>query len=154
MRYGCTIPPTCPTSRTKYTVIIGRRNDEAELAHMRNKYSDMTDVQIRSFDYLTDMLSERMFSPVPILSSMEMNQVEPRLRNELVNPFRKAIPSGEWRKLTPKLDLDHMSAKNIDLLINATTCNYRLAPFLEDWERLPEEKRRLEWEKVARQLNI
>lgn len=43
----------------RYTIIIGRRRDADEWSFLRNYYSDQLGIQIRSFDHLTDTLTER-----------------------------------------------------------------------------------------------
>lgn len=124
-----------------YTIVIGRREDGEDFNHLRNHYADKVDVQIRSFDYLTERARERTFAPVPILSSVEMDAVDPNLRNELANPFRKAISSGVWRANAPKLSDYHMVARNARTLVNIAQTSDRQASFVKDWEALPEETR-------------
>lgn len=128
--------------KPKYTIIAGRRTNEDRLLADRNYQSDnFQDISIRSFDHLTDVLRERMFAPLPILASAEMDRVELSLRNRLVNPFRTAIQSAQWRKAVEVLEDDHMAAKNAATLIALTSANNRLEPFLRAWEDLPEAKR-------------
>lgn len=126
----------------KYTIVAGRRKAEDRLLSDRNYQSDnFDDISIRSFDYLTDLLQERLFAPVPILASTEMDQVELVLRNRLVNPFRVAIKSSAWRRAAEILEDDHMTAKNAGTLIEMATTNSRLETFLKGWAELPEASR-------------
>ncbi len=125
----------------RYTIITGRRAQHEKWTHSRNLFSDRVDVQIRSFDHLTDELLERYFAPFPNLASVEMDNADEFVRNQLVNPFRRAISSAVWREAALKLHDDHMNAKNIDLLVSLASTSDRLAPFLQDWGSLPVEKR-------------
>jgi len=125
----------------RYTIIIGRRKDAEDRTDLRNYYSNEIDIRIRSFDHLTEVLQERYFSPLPNLASGEMDGVDPIVRNELVNPFRTAISSSEWRKVAPRIFDYHMAAKNAETLVGLASTNARLTPFLADWDALPAEKR-------------
>jgi hypothetical protein len=125
----------------KYTIIIGRRKDMEDWTGLRNQYSNEIDIRIRSFDQLTEVLQEQPFGPVPNLASGEMDGVESIVRNALVNPFRTAISSAEWRKVAPRLFDYHMAAKNAETLVGLASTNARLVSFLADWEALPAEKR-------------
>lgn len=125
-----------------YTIIIGRRNDAVDYTKLRNYYSDMVNIQIRSFDHLTEVVQEGVFSPVPILASSEMDAVDPVVRNRLVNPFRTAITSADWRKAAPRLADYHMAAKNAEILVGLTSTNARLEPFLTDWKGFQVDERR------------
>jgi len=126
-----------------YTIIIGRRKNQDALLPLRNCYSDNFhwSIQIRSFDYMTETLRERYFAPLPNLASVEMDQVDVGVRNQLVNPFRMAVPSAEWRKVASILEDRHMSAKNAVTFVKLASTNSRLQPFLEAWQNLPEIKR-------------
>ena len=138
----------------KYTIIAGRRTDRDRLLIDRNYHSDnFDDVQIRSFDRLTEILQEHSFAPLPILASAEMDQVELALRNSLVNPFRMAIPSAKRRKAAEILEDDHMSAKNAAILVELAETNTRLQPFLNAWQNLPEAIRQLYFDQIDFFLN-
>jgi hypothetical protein len=127
----------------RYTIIIGRRKNQDSLLALRNYNSDNLNIQIRSFDYLTETLQERYFAPLPNLASFEMDQVDTVVRNKLVNPFRMAIPSAEWRRVVSTLEDRHMSAKNAATFVNVASANTRLQPFLEAWQDLSEVKRQV-----------
>jgi hypothetical protein len=70
-----------------------------------------------------------------------MDSVSQYVRNELVNPFRTAISSADWRKAAPRLVDYHMAAKNAETLVGLASTNARLKPFLVGWNALPPEKR-------------
>lgn len=127
-----------------YTIITGRRKTKDSLLALRNYHSDNSNlnIQIRSFDYMTENLQERYFAPLPNLASVEMNNVDTVVRNRLVNPFRMAIPSGEWRKVVSTLEDQHMSATNAVTFVSLASTNSRLQSFLEAWQDLPEVKRK------------
>jgi hypothetical protein len=139
----------------KYTIIAGRRKNQDTLLVDRNYHSDnFNDIQIRSFDHLTEILQERRFAPLPILASAEMDLVEPAVRNNLVNPFRMAIPSAEWRKVADMLEDDHMAAKNATILVGLASTNTRLQPFLKAWQDLPEVKRHFYLDQIDFMANL
>ena len=70
-----------------------------------------------------------------------MDHVDTVVRNKLVNPFRMATPSAEWRKVVATLEDQHMSAKNATTFVSLTSANARLKPFLDAWQHLPEVNR-------------
>jgi hypothetical protein len=139
----------------KYTIIAGRRKSQDRLLTERNYHTDnFDDLQIRSFDYLTEIVQERYFAPLPNLASVEMDQVSLAVRNELVNPFRMAIPSAEWRKVAAILEDDHMAAKNASILVDLVSANTRLQAFVDAWQELSEERRQVYTEQIYFMANL
>jgi hypothetical protein len=77
-----------------------------------------------------------------------MDQVDAIVRNKLVNPFRMAIPSADWRRVVSTLEDQHMSAKNAATFVSLASTNTRLQPFLEAWQDLSEAKRQFHLDQI------
>lgn len=123
----------------KYTIIIGRRNFSADYLHMRNMFAEQMNIQIRSFDYLTDKLLQRRFDDIPIICSCEFETLDLTTKNQLANPFFTSLKSAEWRKIVkaPSFDTVHMMANNAAIILQNKKANSRLAGFINDWNNLP-----------------
>lgn len=122
----------------EYTIIIGRREQLAEHVHIRNQIAKEWKVEIRSFDALTDHLCSHPFFGIPNLSSSEMNSIDNNKKNAIVNPFRKAIPSGSWRRMAPQLKQSHTSANSLDTIIAGAHIHDELhSAFMKDLEHVP-----------------
>ena len=70
-----------------FTIIIGRRTENSLEIEKRNQIADELKINIRSFDYLTDLLERRRFFNNACL---DING-ELWLENQIENPFYKAI---------------------------------------------------------------
>lgn len=122
----------------EYTIYIGRREQMGENVHVRNQIAKEWQIEIRSFDALTQRLLHHPFFGIPKFSSSEMNGVDNAVKNAIVNPFRKAIPSGAWRKIAPHLKQSHTSANSMDALIAGAQVHTELySAFVKDLEKIP-----------------
>lgn len=125
-----------------FNIIIGRREEDESWTHLRNTLADDIDVSIRSYDYLTSLLSERSFSCIPIISSAEMDTfVSVETKNDLANPFAEAYSSAAWRAIisSPKFSNKHMVANNSDLLLQRRILNPLHDVFISRWNESPAE---------------
>jgi hypothetical protein len=77
----------------KFRIIIGRRTENDFINDKRNQIAAEAGVEIRSFDYLTDLLQIRQFYNYPCLNSDWGDYVE----NQLENPFAMAITDSKWK---------------------------------------------------------
>lgn len=128
----------------KYTIIIGRRKETAEFLHLRNQFGKDVNIEIRSFDYLTDkLLARQHFSVTPSIQSEDFKQLDFKIRNELANPFAEAFKSSVWREMTRSGILcdSHMIAKNAEVLLSKRTLNDAMNDFLDYWFSLDLKKR-------------
>ena len=113
-----------------FTIVIGRRSNKKIDLDKRNQLSAAENVQIRSYDYLTELLQKRIFSEDLLLCSSEADQLGSRERNELVNPFAEAMRDAEWRRfLKAQPDIAHMYANNARLILEMRRYNRLLRRF-------------------------
>jgi hypothetical protein len=99
--------------KCSFTIIIGRRTQRKELVEKRNRLAESLSgrfrVNIRSYDYLTDELAERVFAhsnPIHLSgSALRLNQ--------MANPFVKAFTDRRWRNLIN--DIQHRSSDGLAL---------------------------------------
>ena len=124
----------------KFTIVIGRRQEKDEWVHMRNQLAERMNIEIRTFDYLTDRLSKRMFFDVPIICSSEFDELPFALKNALASPFFTALRSSIWRKLVkaPNFSSHHMIANNATELLGALSHNSGYTKYLTAWNALPD----------------
>lgn len=83
----------------KFTIIIGTRENSAKWLDKRNQYAMENGIEIRSFDYLGDVLRERRFRNKAHLGSGNWENENPELSSRLVNPFMMALGDSDWKKL-------------------------------------------------------
>jgi len=81
-----------------FTIIIGKRTGYIAEIEKRNQIADENGIQIRSFDYLTDLLRKREFFNHDNLDTGKGELIE----NQIQNPFYKAINDSSWRKFCSK----------------------------------------------------
>jgi len=81
-----------------FTIIIGRRDIEAENINKRNNFAKSLEINIRSYDFLTDRLLENNYFDNVSVSSFR-NEQAPYYANRLANPFYSAISDVEWRNM-------------------------------------------------------
>lgn len=77
----------------KFVIIIGRRTENDFINDKRDQIATEADIEIRSFDYLTDLLQRRQFYNYPCLDSDWGHYVE----NQLENPFAMATTDSKWK---------------------------------------------------------
>ena len=104
----------------KFTIIIGRRaRNELEIER-RNQIASELGIEIRSFDYLTDLLKKRKFHNQGCLDSEKGEVVE----NQIENPFHKAITDSEWREFcAKKFNWVHFYKNNCEEIVNLRKYN-------------------------------
>ena len=139
----------------KYTIIIARRKETENFIHLRNEFGKDKDIEIRSFDYLTDKLLARHFNVTPSIQSEDFKQLDFRIKNDLANPFAEAFKSAVWRKMAKSNILcdSHMIAKNAKILLSNRNLNDEINRFLDSWVsvKLTERQRLL---KDAKMYNL
>lgn len=102
-------------SHLKFKIIIGRRLTNPYEIEKRNQIGEEIGAEIRSFDYLTDKLRSRTFFPTAWLSNENRY-----FKEELANPFFKAISDSEWKKFCNKKQLatSHFYSHHYEDIIN------------------------------------
>jgi hypothetical protein len=97
-----------------FTIIIGRRHSNGSEIEKRNEIAGEMGIQIRSFDYLTDLLKRRQFYNNACLDSEKGLLVE----NQLENPFCKAISDAKWREFClNKFSWTHFYKNNCEQIV-------------------------------------
>ncbi len=90
-------------SRLKFKIIIGRRETDKEVMEKRRQISEEENIQILSFDRLSDTLNRFKFFPEePLISASEMDKVDWQIKNQLANPFFVCHNHSEWMKICKK----------------------------------------------------
>ena len=99
----------------KFTIIIGRRNESNINIEKRNQIAQETNIEIRSFDYLTNLLDRNENDVYPCLDSNYGDEYE----RSLTNPLHKAITDSDWKKFCQnKITITHFYKNNLEEIIN------------------------------------
>lgn len=102
-----------------FTIIIGNRENTREWLEKRNEFADQLRINIRSFDLMTEFLSNKVFLNGRNLLSTEESRLSLTQRNQLANPFYRAYTDQEWRDITRRMEANpHFEAKNADALLS------------------------------------
>jgi len=116
----------------RYTILIGRRKEIEPYADERNALAERLNVQIRSFDYLTDLLTLN-FQVIDIPTrDFTFSQISPN--NQLDNPFHKAISDSNWKKLNREIqssNYEHFS----DVILKYRKYNNLFDNFIAQYAR-------------------
>lgn len=102
----------------KYMIIIGRREDGQEVLEKRNQIFRDEGIEVRSFDYLTDVIEFRSFYSHLWISN-DFSFISEQDNNEFSSPFYKAIPDATWRKMLKEFlpNHSHMVGQNIKSIL-------------------------------------
>lgn len=110
-----------------FTIIIGRRNGDLTEIEKRNQIADEIGVQIRSFDYLTDLLKRQEFINYANLGIEGGSWYE----NQIENPFYKAISDSKWRQFCSKnFSYTHFYMHNCESILKLREYNVLFQKFL------------------------
>ena len=83
-----------------YTIVIGRRTEDAGIIKRRRELASSLGINIRSFDSLADGVAGRHFSDtLTPISGDQDPALDDEDISELINPFRCALSDPEWRQL-------------------------------------------------------
>ncbi len=110
-------------SRLRFKIIIGRRTDNKEELEKRRQYSDTNDIEIMSFDRLTDILMMRKgFNNEPSIFSGQMHFLDdPEKKNRLANPFFECVNDSTWKKICKAGHETHFHTNYLDAILNNRT---------------------------------
>lgn len=102
-----------------YMIVIGRRQHLRGNESKRAHYARALGVSIRSFDYFTDDLLARRFSPFTWITRDIMPDISAQENNDFTNPFYMAYSDPQWRSIAREgeYDVSHMIARNLKLLM-------------------------------------
>jgi hypothetical protein len=105
-------------SNLKFKIIIGRRESPINDFEKRLQIGSENNVEIRSFDSLTDKLSSRFFMPYSTLNDKE--KLSDDILTKIANPFSKALTDSDWRELCDnvRIPATHVYSQISDLLVD------------------------------------
>jgi hypothetical protein len=110
-------------SRLRYKIVIGRRTNNQEDLEKRRQISEQENIQIISFDRLTDMAKARIAFPnEALIYSAEMDSIPFERKNNLANPFFECITDSVWRSIC-KRGHAHIYSRMIDDILQVRTYN-------------------------------
>jgi len=126
-----------------FTIVIGRRTEPSKVLAERNRLAIDIGIRVRSFDALTDFLTDRPYTAYTSLEWQQWSPSDYRLLNEVANPFYKAYDHSTWRKIvrSPSLSTAHMLVNNAKLLVSHRQYSKQLGDFDRIWRGLAPEKR-------------
>lgn len=111
-----------------FTIIIGRRNGDLAEIEKRNQIADELGAQIRSFDYLTDLMKRREYNNYANLGIRGGHWYE----NQIENPFCKAISDSKWRQFCSKnFSWTHFYMNNCERILELREYNDLFQRFQE-----------------------
>jgi hypothetical protein len=93
------------------------------------------DIEVHSFDNLTELLSRRIDYRTYIPDvQWELSQLTPEVRNMLASPFHMALRDAEWRDIVSECggSVSHMTSK----LSNKLVAHLKPSPRLEKFDRI------------------
>ncbi len=100
--------------RFNFSIYIDRRERLSKYDEARRDFEKSHNIQLRSFDRLTERLENYAFFNTTILSSAEESRLGESDLNELANPFFQAMTFKEWKTFCrkPGFHVSHMYALN------------------------------------------
>jgi hypothetical protein len=111
-------------SRIVFKIIIGRRSDDAEVMEKRRQIAEDENIEIVSFDRLTDTLKfKSRFSNKLSIYAAQMADVDQLKINQLANPFYECITDSIWRTICKKGHTNHFYYNFLDELLKHRTYN-------------------------------
>lgn len=112
-------------SNLKFKIIIGRSENIPTLLEKRSLYMSELGIEIRSFDYLSSLVSNRLFFNWALLHYVAgTEKISPTKLNQLANPFFKAVTDSQWRSFCEKrIPTFHLYSRIIDEVIALRTYN-------------------------------
>jgi hypothetical protein len=114
-------------SKIKFKIIIGRRTNNKEELEKRRQYSEEYNIEILSYDRLTEILnSRRLFLNEPTIFSAQMEFLDaPLKKNQLANPFFCCTSDSTWKTICKAGHTGHFYYNFLDkILSNRTYSDY------------------------------
>lgn len=117
----------------RFQIIIGRRDQDERWFSHRNQIADEQNVEIRSFDYLTDRLRGRVFRREAFLADGSWDRENPDLACQLANPFVESFTDSLWKRFLREpasASGSHFTSSFASALVHHRTLNRSL------WEQV------------------
>lgn len=133
----------------RYMVVIGRRNSSQDEIEKRNQIFRDEGIEVRSFDYLTDILLTRAFHS-HIWISNDFSFISEADNNEFANPFYTAISDATWRAMLKKFlqNYSHMVGQNMAAIIESRKYNKQRENEFLEWVAMDGDRNSIDaWEK-------
>lgn len=117
-------------SNLKFKIIIGQRNNSPTEYEKRLQIASENNIEIRSFDYLTDKLKNRFFLPSSNLD--DKGRLSDKVLNEIANPFNRALTDSKWKSLCEKTQIPavHIYSNISDSIVKVVNSNNLLKKFI------------------------
>lgn len=120
-------------SKLRFKIVIGRRSDNLEHIEKRRQIAELENIEIVSFDRLTDLAkSRRQFSDVAQIYSAQMKDIAFELQNRLANPFYECINDSDWRSICRK-GHTHIYTNMINEILKLRTYNKYFEVFKKNY---------------------
>ncbi|MCX6318076.1 MAG: DUF4263 domain-containing protein [Bacteroidetes bacterium] len=120
-------------SKLRFKIIIGRRSDNLEHLEKRRQIAEQENIEIISFDRLTDLAKYRVsFFEVAKIYAAQMDNISYDLRNQLANPFYKCTKDSEWRSICKK-GHSHIYTNLIEDILKIRTYNEYFDKYKKDF---------------------
>ena len=118
-------------SKIKFKIIIGRSPITEEETEKRRQYAEENDIEILSFDRLTNQLKNRRhFDNEPSIYSAQMDYLEDMSKkNQLANPFFECVTDSTWKKICRKGHTKHFYTNYLDEILKNRTYSKYLEEF-------------------------
>lgn len=147
-------PYTSYPTYFEYTIYIGNRENTKQYLKIRNKYAEINQINVRTFDSLTDNFHKRtrFLDIVYSDGSTEAKDISYEIKNKLANPFFKAYTDKTWRKIVNSPDFidDHILIKNSKIFLDNREYNSYLKDFDLIWNNLPNERKEKIYELIEK----
>mgnify|MGYP001266254719 CR=1 FL=1 len=126
----------CQNPNFKFTVIIGTRENSEKFLDKRNRFATSQNIEIRSFEYLTERFRRRVFFEQVWLLNGMWDKKHPREQSLLANPFFEAMTDSSWKALLkePGVTYPHFTSKSYQQLLDYLTPNEPRYKEFIDWE--------------------
>lgn len=110
-------------SRIRFKIIIGRRTENKDEVEKRRQYAEIHNIEIISFDRLTDILMMRKgFHNDPLIYSGQMHFLDDaEKKNSLANPFFECIGDSTWKKICKAGHNKHFHTNYLNEILNNRT---------------------------------
>ncbi|PZF71144.1 Shedu anti-phage system protein SduA domain-containing protein [Taibaiella soli] len=123
-------------SKIEFKIVIGRRSDNQEEMEKREQYCDENNIEIMSFDRLSDIANRNLFPDEPTIYSGQMHFLEDlQKKNELANPFFECVSDSTWKSICKKGHARHFYTNFLDDILAHRTYNKYFDQFKKEFIR-------------------
>lgn len=126
--------PTDEQPLFRYCIVIGTRMNSRPWLRKRNDLAETLGITIRSFDWLTERLLNRIqcrfFADEYHGGGAEEDELSRAMKNALANPFVRAMSDPEWREfISGDFSYNHMVGHHAERLLKFRRTNSHEARF-------------------------